>query len=60
MLKLLDNEFNSTIMVVVDACNHSNLICKNYIFNKLKNIVYDMYSSIKNVKGLYEALKKKI
>lgn len=48
MPKLLDNEFDSTIVVVVDACNYSNLMCKNYIFNKLKNIVYDMYSSIKS------------
>lgn len=57
--KLSDNEFDYTIVVVVDACNHDNLMCKNYIFNKLKNIVYDMYSSIKRAKGLQEDLEKK-
>ena len=46
-------------MVVVDAWNHTNFMFKNYILNELDNMIYDVYSSIKSVKVLQEALDKK-
>ena len=46
-------------MVVMDAWNHIDFVYKNYILNGLDNILYDMCSSIKNAKALWEGLDKK-
>jgi hypothetical protein len=43
MSKLLDNEYNHTIMVNVDAWNHNHFVCKNCILNGLDNVLYNVY-----------------
>jgi len=53
-LKSSKNEYDPTIMVDVDAWNHNDLICKNYILNGLKNALYNMYSSIMNANKKYK------
>jgi len=49
--KLFDDEYNLTIGVTIDAWNHNDFMCKNYILNYLENILYDVYSFIKKYKG---------
>jgi uncharacterized protein len=46
--KSSENEFDPTAMAVVDAWNHTDFICKNYILNGLDNTLYDVYNSIKS------------
>jgi len=55
----LENESDPITVVVVDAWNHTNFMFKNYTLNKLDNTSYDVYSSIKIIKVLWEALDKK-
>ena len=56
---LLDNEFDITIVVVVDARNYNDFIWKNYILNEFDNKLYDVYSLIKRINVLWEALNQK-
>jgi len=56
--RLLDNKSNLITIAVVDAWNYINSMLKNYILNRLDNILYDMYSSIKSAKTLWEVLDK--
>jgi hypothetical protein len=58
--KLLDDEFDPTMVVVMDARNHNNFMWKNYILNEFANKLYDVYSSIKCVNVLWEALNRNI
>jgi hypothetical protein len=44
----------------MDAWNHNNFMFNNYILNGLDYILYDVYSSIKRAKTLWEALDKKL
>jgi len=60
MLKSSENEFDSTIMVVVDAWNHINFTCKNYILNRLDNTLYNMYSLIKSGKKTMKMFRQKV
>lgn len=46
-------------MTSVDTQNHSYFIYKNYTLNDLDNTLYNMYSLIKSVKALREALDRK-
>lgn len=55
----LENESDPITVVVVDAWNHTNFMFKNYTLNKLDNTSYDVYSSIKIIKVLWETLDKK-
>jgi len=54
-----ENEYDRTIMVVVDAWNHIDFVCKNYILNELDNTLYDVYNLIKSEKVLWKAIYKK-
>jgi hypothetical protein len=56
MLKLLDNEYDINIMAVVDTWNHRNFICKKHVLKWLNNIFYEVYSSIKSSKVLWDVL----
>ena len=47
-------------MEAMDAWNHNNFMFNNYILNGLDYILYDVYSSIKRAKTLWEALDKKL
>ena len=53
------NESGSTTMVTMDAWNHIDFICENYILNGLKSTLHDVYSSIKSAKVQRKALNKK-
>jgi hypothetical protein len=53
-----DNKSNLTTITIVDTWNYIDSIWKNYILNRLDNILYDMYSSIKSAKTLWEVLDK--
>jgi hypothetical protein len=48
--KLLDDESNTSTMTIVDALNHNDLVCMNYIWNEFGNTLYDVYILIKSVK----------
>lgn len=54
--KLLNNEFDPTIMAIMDAQNHNDFMCENYILNELHNTLYNVYCSIKGVKVHYGKL----
>jgi len=56
--KLLNDESDPTIVVAMDAWNYTDFVYKNYILNGLDNTLYDLYSSIKNARALWEALNK--
>jgi len=40
--KSSQNKSDPTIMVTVDAWNHIDFTCKNYILNELDNILYNV------------------
>jgi hypothetical protein len=40
--KLLDNEFDPIIMAIMDARNHGNFECENYVLNELDNTLYNV------------------
>ncbi|KAM1728875.1 hypothetical protein PS1_019572 [Malus domestica] len=46
-------------VAAVDAWNHSDFLCKNYILNALDNALYNVHSPIKNAKALWNSLDKK-
>ena len=56
---LLDNESNNVIVAVVYILNNNDFVCENYILNELNNTLYDVYSSIKSAKILWDVLDKK-
>ncbi|KAI3445174.1 hypothetical protein Pfo_001839 [Paulownia fortunei] len=45
--------------VAFDAWGHSDFLCRNYILNGLDNILYNVYSSMKTTKELWDSLEKK-
>ncbi|KAI3470054.1 hypothetical protein Pfo_026717 [Paulownia fortunei] len=42
-----------------DAWGHSDFLCKNYVLNGLENTLYNVYSSVKTAKELWDSLEKK-
>jgi hypothetical protein len=58
-VKIIRNKSDPTIMVGLNVLNHTDFMLKNYILNGLDNTLYNMYSSIKSIKALWEALDKK-
>ncbi|KZV37764.1 hypothetical protein F511_31146 [Dorcoceras hygrometricum] len=44
---------------VVDAWNHNDLLCRNYILNSLDDVLYGVYCSVKTTKELWNSLEKK-
>ncbi|XP_073049459.1 uncharacterized protein [Primulina eburnea] len=44
---------------VVDAWNHSDFLCRNYILNGLDDTFYSVYCSVKTAKELRHSLEKK-
>ncbi|KAK4280477.1 hypothetical protein QN277_012100 [Acacia crassicarpa] len=39
-------------VAAIDACNHSNFLCRNYILNGLDNTLYTVYSALDTTKAL--------
>ena len=57
---VLTEETTTTKSVTaVDAWNHADFVCRNYILNGLDNILYNVYSPIKTAKELWDSLDKK-
>ena len=47
------------ILQAIEAWTHSEFLCGNYILNALDDSLYDVYSSYKTAKELWESLDKK-
>ena len=43
----------------MDAWNHSDFLCRNYVLNGLKNTLYNVYNPLKTTKELWDSLNKK-
>ncbi|XP_050369196.1 uncharacterized protein LOC126787335 [Argentina anserina] len=46
-------------MKAVEAWEHNEFMCKNYILNALDDSLYDVYSTFKTAKELWDSLDKK-
>ena len=57
--KLDVGETDKEKLVVVDAWNHSDFLCLNYVLNGLENTLYNVYSPLKTAKKLWDSLDKK-
>ncbi|KAM1493880.1 hypothetical protein ACFX10_025604 [Malus domestica] len=47
------------MLSAIDAWTHSEFLCRNYILNGLDDCLYDVYSSCKTAKDLWDSLTKK-
>ena len=56
---LIEETTTTESVAAVDAWNHANFMCRNYILNGLDNILYNVYSPIKTAKELWDSLDKK-
>ncbi|XP_073294553.1 uncharacterized protein [Primulina huaijiensis] len=54
-----EEEQDTQKTAAVDAWNHSDFLCKNYILNGLDNALYNVYFQVKMTKELWESLDKK-
>lgn len=54
-----EGEQDTQKRAAVDAWNHSDFLCKNYILNGLDNALYSVYCQVKTAKELWESLDKK-
>ncbi|XP_075480615.1 uncharacterized protein LOC142521272 [Primulina tabacum] len=54
-----EGEQDTQKRTAVDAWNHSDFLCKNYILNGLDNALYNVYCQVKTAKELWESLDKK-
>ena len=54
-----EDEVDVQIFNVVEACKHSYFLYRNYILNGLSNKLYNMYSSKKMAKELWDSLDHK-
>ncbi|KAK4404257.1 hypothetical protein Sango_0794300 [Sesamum angolense] len=43
----------------MDEWGHGDFLCKNYILNSLSDTLYNVYSSAKTARVLWESLEKK-
>ncbi|KAL2506121.1 Uncharacterized protein Adt_21742 [Abeliophyllum distichum] len=54
--KLKQGERDIQAVIAVEACKHSNFLCQNYVMNSLADSLYNVYSTIKIAKKLWESL----
>ena len=47
------------MLMTIEAWKQSDFLCRNYILNRLENNLYDIYSSYKTAKEVWEMLEKK-
>ena len=47
------------MLLRIEAWTQSDFLCRNYILNRLENNLYDIYSSYKTAKEVWEMLEKK-
>ena len=57
--KLDIGETDKEKLAAVDAWNHSDFLCRNYVLNGLENTLYNIYSPLKTAKELWDSLDKK-
>ncbi|XP_072976984.1 uncharacterized protein [Typha angustifolia] len=57
--ELRKEETDRQVVAVVDAWKHVNFLYRNYILNGLDNSLYNVYSSVKTSKELWDSLDKK-
>ncbi|KAM2175380.1 hypothetical protein ACFX1Q_034795 [Malus domestica] len=54
-----EGDILAEILQAIEAWTHSEFLCRNYILNALDDSLYDVYSSYKIAKELWEFLDKK-
>ena len=57
--KLDIGETDKEKLAAVDAWNHSDFLCHNYVLNSMENTLYNVYSPLKTTKELWDSLDKK-
>ena len=57
--KLDVGERDKEKLAAVDAWNHYDFLCRNYVLNGLENTLYNVYSPLKTTKELWDSLDKK-
>lgn len=53
------NPMTKETLSAIKAWNHSEFCCKSYILNGLDDNLYDIYSTCKTAKKLWDSLEKK-
>ncbi|XP_073137594.1 uncharacterized protein [Henckelia pumila] len=56
---VVEGDSDTQRRTAVDAWNHSDFLCRNYILNGLDDTLYSVYSSVKTAKELWDSLEKK-
>ena len=56
---LKENQMDRQVVAAMEAWKHADFLCKNYILNGLDDTQYNVYSSIKTSKELWDSLEKK-
>ncbi|XP_073138139.1 uncharacterized protein [Henckelia pumila] len=56
---VVDGDSDTQRRTAVDAWNHNDFLCRNYILNGLDDTLYSVYSSVKTAKELWDSLEKK-
>lgn len=57
--KLLEGEVDVQAISAVNAWKHLDFLCRNYIMNSLTDSLYNVYSTMKTAKELWESLDRK-
>ncbi|XP_074374666.1 uncharacterized protein LOC141715080 [Apium graveolens] len=57
--KLKEDESDVQLVSAVQAWNHSDFLCRNYIMNCLSDSLYKVYSVLKTSKALWDSLDRK-
>ncbi|KAL2512132.1 Uncharacterized protein Adt_17732 [Abeliophyllum distichum] len=58
-LKLKQGEGDIQAVSAVEAWKHSDFLCRNYVMNSLADSLYNVYSTMKTAKELWESLDRK-
>ncbi|KAK1410121.1 hypothetical protein QVD17_36654 [Tagetes erecta] len=56
---LTDGEMDAQTVSAVQAWNHSNFLCRNYVLNGMVDALYNVYCKAKTAKELWESLERK-
>ncbi|KAL0360200.1 UNVERIFIED_CONTAM: hypothetical protein Sradi_3704500 [Sesamum radiatum] len=54
-----EGETDTQKRAAMDAWVHGDFLCRNYILNGLSDTLYNVYSSAKTARALWESLEKK-
>ncbi|CAL8992015.1 unnamed protein product [Prunus brigantina] len=55
----IENLIPAAKLNAIDVWKHSEFLCRNYILSSLDDTLYDVYSSYRTAKELWESLQKK-